>query len=229
MQMRNSSVSLCVSWVHHGAEAEVKAKRFHDPVGGAFSVHVSGGKHTGVLLNDRCCSNVGHLIEIALHCCPGILTILLKVRSRIDSAHCRFNVGNDICYILLVYSDVFAIAEPSHVTTNEVLPVIRQGDLRSFDGAGDVFVEVEDVKGRPTREDEVNEHERVVIRQVNIYVVGRMIGAVPCQLDALAANVQCPLVLENLLRGGSRSIVVTQQEMPCLFVSDASYIFVEQR
>ena len=79
--------------------------------------------------------------------------------------------------------------------------------------------------GRPTREDEVNEHERVVIRQVDVYVVGRVIGAVPGQFDALAANVQRPLVLENLIRGWSGGIVVTQQEMPCLFVSDASYIY----
>jgi hypothetical protein len=65
-----------------------------------------------------------------------------------------------------------------------------------------------EVDRRPTRVDDVDEHERVVVGQVDDDVVGRVVRAVPGQVDALAADLQRPVVLERLLVRGSGRVVV---------------------
>ena len=44
--------------------------------------------------------------------------------------------------------------------------------------------------GTPDAADDVDEHEGVVVGEVDEDVVGRVIGAVPGQLDALTTNLQ---------------------------------------
>ena len=73
---------------------------------------------------------------------------------------------------------------------------------RRFDVAGHVFGEVENGEWRPPDVDDVDEHHRVVVRQMDIDVVRQMIGAVPRQLDALAGDVKSAAVLERLFRCG---------------------------
>ena len=55
-----------------------------------------------------------------------------------------------------------------------------------------------------------------------------MVGAVPGQVDALAADLEVAPVLERLLRRGPGRVVVAQQEPPSLLVSDADDVLVEQ-
>lgn len=70
--------------------------------------------------------------------------------------------------------------------------------------------------------DDVDQHERVVVRQGDA-VVGRVVGAVPGQLDPLAADVQGPAVLEGLGRCRPGRVVVAQQQPACLLVADADH------
>ena len=67
-----------------------------------------------------------------------------------------------------------------------------------------------------------------MVRQVDVDVVGRVVGAVPGQVDALAADLQAAAVLERLLGRRPRRVVVAQQEPPGLLVSDANDVLVEQ-
>ena len=68
-----------------------------------------------------------------------------------------------------------------------------------------------------------------MVRQVDVDVVGRVIGAVPGQRDALAADLERALVLEGLLGRRPRRVVVAQQELARLLVPDASDVPVEER
>ncbi len=115
------------------------------------------------------------------------------------------------------------------MTADEVFPRVRKRLGRRFDEAGHVFGEVQNGKRRPPDVDDVNEHHRVVIRQMDIDVVGRGIGAMPRQLDALAADVQRAAVLERLFRCGPRGVVVAPQKPSCLLVPDANDFLVEER
>jgi hypothetical protein len=59
-------------------------------------------------------------------------------------------------------------------------------------------------------------------------VVGRVIGAVPGEVDALTADLQRPVVLERLLVRRPGRVVVAQQQAPRLLMSDARDVLVEQ-
>lgn len=54
-------------------------------------------------------------------------------------------------------------------------------------------------------------------------------GAVPGELDALAADFQRAAILEDLLRRWPRNIVVPQEEPPRLLVPNANDLLVEKR
>ena len=100
---------------------------------------------------------------------------------------------------------------------------------RRLEVAGDVLGQVGDVDRRPARIDDVDQHQRVVVGQVDDDVVRRVVGAVPGQLDPLTADLQGAAVLERLLVRGSGRVVVAQQQPPGLLVADANHACVEQR
>src|SRR6266542_1991002 len=67
---------------------------------------------------------------------------------------------------------------------------------------------------------DVDHHQRVVLGKVHDAVVGRVVGAVPRELDPLATDLQGPAVAEGLLRCGSGRVVVPEEEPPGLLVPD---------
>src|SRR3982074_2470660 len=103
--------------------------------------------------------------------------------------------------------DVAAAPKPTHVAADEVLPRVRERGIRGLDVAGHVPGEVALADRRPTRVDYVDEHQRVVVGQMDEDVVRRVIGAVPGQLDALASDLKGAAVLEGLFWCGPRGIV----------------------
>ena len=110
-----------------------------------------------------------------------------------------------------------------------MLPWVGESRVGGRDVALHVLGEVALVHRRPAWVDDVDEHERVVVGQVDEDVVGRVVCAVPGQLDALAADLQRAAILEGLFGCGPRGVVVPQQELPGLLVPDARDAFVEQR
>jgi hypothetical protein len=68
-----------------------------------------------------------------------------------------------------------------------------------------------------------------VVGQVDEDVVGRVVGAVPRQLDALPSDLQGAAVREGLVRQRPGRVVVAQQELARLLVPDARDRPVEQR
>jgi hypothetical protein len=115
------------------------------------------------------------------------------------------------------------------VAADEVLPRVAERGVRGGDVTLHVLGEVALAHRRPARVDDVDEHQGVVVGQVNEDVVRRMVAAVPGQLDALAADLKRVPVLEGLLRCGPRGVVVAQQQVAGLLVADARDIPVEQR
>jgi hypothetical protein len=59
-----------------------------------------------------------------------------------------------------------------------------------------------------------------VVGQVDEDVVGRVVSAVPGQIDALAADLDRAVVLEGLVVRLARRVVVAEQEVACLLVPD---------
>ena len=115
------------------------------------------------------------------------------------------------------------------MAADEVLPRVGESGGRGLDVAGHVLGEVALVDRRPARVDDVDEHQRVVVGQVDEDVVRRVIGAVPGELDALASDLESAAVLEGLFRRGPCGVVVAQQELPRLLVPDAGDVPAEQR
>ena len=76
---------------------------------------------------------------------------------------------------------------------------------------------------------DVDEHEGVVAREMNVDVVRRVIGAVPRQLDPLTPDLQGVAVGEGHLRYRPGRVVVPQQEPPGLLMPDAGHVPAEQR
>ena len=134
----------------------------------------------------------------------------------------------DVCHVLLVQGHVVAGAEPAEVAADEVLPRVGERVRRRLDVAGDVLGQVRDVDRRPARVDDVDQHQRVVVGQVDDDVVGRVVGAVPGQVDPLAADLERAAILEGLLVRGSRRVVVAQQQAPGVLVPDAGDVLVEE-
>jgi hypothetical protein len=79
---------------------------------------------------------------------------------------------------------------------------------------------------RPARIDDVDQHQRVVVGEVD--VVGRVVGAVPGQVDPLAADLERASILKGLLVRWPGRVVVAQQEALGLLVSDARDVLVEE-
>src|SRR2546429_9410751 len=91
------------------------------------------------------------------------------------------------------------------MTADVVLPRVGHGLVRGADVPGHVLAEVEVVDGHPAGVDDVDEHERVVVREMDVDVVRRVVGPVVGQLDPFAADLELVAVLEGDLRGGAGS------------------------
>jgi hypothetical protein len=115
---------------------------------------------------------------------------------------------DDVGDVLLVQDQVVTGAEPAEMTADELLPRVGHGPVRGVDVPGYVLAEVEVVDRHPAGVDDVDEHERVVVREVNVDVVRRVVRPVIGQFDPLAADLERVAVLEGDLRRGSRRVVI---------------------
>ena len=85
------------------------------------------------------------------------------------------------------------------------------------------------IHGHPAHVHDVDHHQRVVLGKVDDAVVGRVVGAVPRELDPLAADLEGPAIAEGLLRCRSGRVVVPEQEPPGLLVPDPHDVLAEER
>jgi len=115
------------------------------------------------------------------------------------------------------------------VPADEVRPRVVQRDGRRAGVPDDVVAEVEVVDGYPAGVDHVDEHQGVVVGEVDVDVVRRVVGPVPGQFDPLAADFQGVAVGEGHVRDGAGRVVVAQQQSPGLLVADADDVPAEQR
>src|SRR4029077_11434065 len=175
-----------------GGEPQVETNGLHDPEGGARGEHVGGGEYAGVLLDHGVRGAVHARVDVSLDGGPGVLPVLPEVRSWIAGGKHLSNTGVDVGHVLLVQRDVIAGAKPAKVAADVVLPRIGKGVSRRRDVPRNVFGQVRDVDGRPATVHDVDEHQRVVIGEMDIAVVGRVIRAVPGRLDAFAADAEAP-------------------------------------
>src|SRR6266540_1496525 len=167
------SVGRCrPSGVHVRPVAEVEADRLHHRERRALREHVRGREHTGVLLDHWRSGCGGDVVEVALHRCPRVLAVLLEVGSRIDGFDRLPRVVGDVRDVLLMQRHVVPRAEPAVVTADVMLPRVRERVRRCLDVAGDVLAQVRVVDRRPARIDDVDQHQRVVVGQVDEDVVG---------------------------------------------------------
>ena len=111
----------------------------------------------------------------------------------------------------LVQDQVVAGAQPAEMTADVVLPRVGHGLIRGADVPGHVLAQVQVVDGHPSRVDDVDQHERVVVREMDVDVVRRVVGPVVGQLDPFTADLQRVAVLEGDPRCGPGRVVVPQQ------------------
>src|SRR5216683_2713969 len=182
------TTSLPYLWVHVRGKAEVEPDRLHDPEHGASGVDVGRGKQAGVLLDNWCCAGLSPGVKKSTYRSPRIVAVLLKERRRVDADQGLPDAGVDVGHVLLVQGHVVAGAEPGDVASDEMLPRIIERDGRRRDVARNVFGEVGDGDRRPSRVDDVDQHQRVVVRKVDVDVVRRVIRPAPRELDALATD-----------------------------------------
>ncbi|MCW2895257.1 MAG: hypothetical protein JWO75_4746 [Actinomycetia bacterium] len=143
---------------------------------------------------------------------------------RVDRRQCLPRAGLDVSDVLLVHRDVVAGGQPAHVPGDEVRPGVGQRDGRGPHVADNVLAEVGVVDGHPAGVDDVDEHEGVVVGEVDVDVVRRVVGAVPGQLDPLAPHLQGVAVGERHLRHRPGRVVVPPQEPRGVLVPDADHV-----
>src|SRR6266550_7797412 len=210
-------------------EAEVEAERLHDPEGRAGGKDIGGGKYARVLLDHRRGGGISARVQVTPHPRPGVLAVLLEVRCRIERRQRLPDAVGDVGHILLMQNHVVARAEPAEVAADEMLPWVGERFLRRRHVPNYVLGEIADVDGRPARVHDVDEHQRVVIGQVDVDVVGRVVGSLPGELDTTAADVERALILEDFLGRRPRLVVVAYQELSRLLMPDARDVLAEQR
>src|SRR3984885_10060515 len=128
-----------------------------------------------------------------------------------------------------MHRHVHAGCHPAQVPADEVGPRVVQRDGRGAGVPDDIVAEVEVVDGDPAGVDDVDEHQGVVVGEVDVDVVGRVVGPVPGQLDSLAADFQGVGVGEGDVGDGAGRVIVAQQQPPGLVVADADDVAAEQR
>src|SRR5439155_21143952 len=139
--------------------------------GGGEGVGVGGGEHAGVLGDDRRGRALGDGIEVAFDPSPEVLPASHVVGHRVDRGQRLARAGVDVGDVLLVHRDVVAGGQPAEVAADQVGPRVGQRDGRGTHVPDDVLGQVEVVDGHPARVDHVDEHERVVVREVDVAVV----------------------------------------------------------
>ncbi len=164
-----------------------------------------------------------HRVQVAPDRGPGVVPVLLVVRGGVERDERRLGGGFDVGDVLLVQDDVVPGAQPAQVSGDEVLPGVGQGLGGGLHPAGHVLTQVDAVEGHPAGEHDVDEHEGVVVREVDVDVVGRVVAPVPRQLDTFAADLEGPLIGKGLFRRRLGLVVIPQQEPPALFVADAGH------
>src|SRR5712691_9216328 len=184
------------SWVHLQAVTAVEPDRLHEPERNVRGEHVRGCEHAGVLLDDRSGRRVADRVEVALDAGPDVRAALLEVGRRIDGVEGDPRAGLEVGHVSLVHHDVLAGAEPAQMATDEGLPRVGQRCGRHSQVARDVVRQVNDIHGHPTRVHDVDHHQGVVLGKVDDAVVGRVVRAVPCELDPLTTNLQGPAIAE---------------------------------
>src|SRR6185437_2107387 len=112
---------------------------------------------------------------------------------------------------------------------DHVGPRVGQRDGRGPHVPDDVLGQVEVVDRHPAGVDHVDEHQRVVVGEVDVDVVGRVVRAVPGQFDALAADLEGVGVGEGDVGERAGRVLVTQQQALGLVVADPGHVPVEQR
>src|SRR5258708_17247194 len=116
--------------------------------------------------------------------------------------------------------DIVARGEPAQVPADEMRPWIRQRDFRSVHVPLHVLAEVDVVDRHPAGVDDVDEHQRVVVREMDVDVVRRVVGAAPGEFDALSAYLKRVAVGEGYLWHGPGWVTVPEQEPAGLLVYD---------
>src|ERR1700733_10587144 len=213
------------------AGASVEADRLHDRErrGPGEDVDVGAAQHAGVFRDDGGGRVLGDRVEVGADRGPHVLSVVLEDRSRVDRGQRLAGAGFDVGDVLLVHRDVLAGGHPAQVPADEVRPRVVQRDGRGAGVPDDVVAEVEVVDGYPAGVDHVNEHQGVVVREVDVDVVRGVVGAVPGQFDPLAADFQGVAVGEGHVWDGAGGVTVAQQQSPGLVVADADDIPAEQR
>src|SRR5882672_1541056 len=118
------------SWMDPRREAQVEAKRLHDPEGRAGGKDVSGGEDSRVLGDHWRGSGIGARIQIALYPCPGVRAVLLEIGGGIDRRQRLPDAVGDVGHVPLMQRHIVARAEPAEVTADEMLPWVRERFLR---------------------------------------------------------------------------------------------------
>ncbi len=144
---------------------------------------------------------------------------------RINRSQRLLRAGFDVGDVLLVPATSSRVASLPRCRKRSAARVVRRSG-GSLAVPGQVLAEVEVVDRQPAGIDDVDEHERVVVREVNVDVVRRMVGAMPGELNALPGHLQRVAVGECHPRSGR--VVIPQQEPAGLLVSDANRV-VEER
>jgi hypothetical protein len=181
-------------------------------------LRVSDSQDGGVLGDDGCGGAVGQFAEVAPHRGPDVLPVLHEIPRRVDAGERFPRASFDIGDVLLAQHDVVTGAEPAEVSSDEVFRRVRQRRGRGLDVAGDVLADVEVVEGYPAGVDDVDEHQRVVVREADVDVVRRVVGFVPGQLGALIRDLQGVAVGEGSPPARRAGRVVVAQQQPGLLV-----------
>ena len=104
---------------------------------------------------------------------------------------------------------------------------------RAMSGAGHVplhvLAEVGVVDRHPAGVDDVDEHQRVVVREMDVDIVRRVVGAAPGQLDALSPDLERVSIGEGHIRHRPGRVVVPDKKPAGLLVPDPDDILEQER
>src|ERR1700722_5483098 len=220
-----------VAGVDRTARAFVEAQRLHDLERGGPGelLDVGGGQHAGVLGDHGRGGPFGDGVEVAFDAGPGVHPGLHVVGDWVDAGQGFSGAGFDVGDVLLVHGDVVPGGEPAQVPADEVGPGVGQGDVGSLHVPLHVLAEVDVVDRYPAGVDDIDEHQGVVVGEVDVDVVGGVVGAVEGQLDALAAGLQGVGVGEGHVGQRPGRVAGADQEPAGFLVADPGDVPVEQR
>src|SRR6201996_605968 len=196
--------------MYRAAGAAVEANRLHDceRCGPGENLDVGTAKHAGVFRDHGGGRVLSDGVEVGPDRGPDVLSVVLEDRAWVDRGQRLARAGFDVGDVLLVYRDVLAGRHAAQVPADEVRPRVVKRDGRGAGIPDDVVAEVEVVDRYPAGVDHVDEHQGVVVGEVDVDVVRRVVGPVPGQFDALAADFQGVAVGEGHVRDGAGGVIV---------------------